>query len=66
MLLLKSLGSEFVRVFEMHKAEYEALKYCKEYSKERNWLFANNIDFRNIPDEQLYQRYLTDFKFRER
>lgn len=44
--------------------EKEALKFCKIYSRERKWCQENDLDFRELEEEKLFQEYMEKFQFK--
>lgn len=53
-LLVKEIGNEFKKLKDEKTKEREALDFCKDYSKDREWCFNNHLDFRCLPEEATY------------
>lgn len=66
MVLAEQIGNEFQKLRDERKEEREAIKFCREYARERKWCFENGIDFRKVKEEDKFQELILKFNFRER
>lgn len=46
----------------LHK---EGINFCKAYNEERKWCRAHNIDYRQLPEEIVFQEIVRMNKFKQ-
>ena len=61
--MVQEIGNEFKELKDGKDKEREALKFCKEYAKEREWCYINDLDFRDLPEEKTFWGMIKEFNF---
>lgn len=62
--MTENFGDEAMKIHIKKYAEEYAIAFCKDFQEERKWCFQNKIDYRNLPEEKLFQEYCKEFDFK--
>jgi hypothetical protein len=65
-LLLSEFGEETFPNIKLNLSEKDAIKFCKDFSEDRNWCYRNGINYKVLKEEKTFQEYVIKFNFDKR
>jgi hypothetical protein len=65
-LILSEFGEELFPNLKLNMSEKDAIRFCKDFSHDRDWCHKNGIDYRGLEEEKMFQKYVIEYKFNQR